>query len=183
MVVAQVAIVSHSHHLQKKPTCPLAPLWPAPHSPACLLAPSSLGWEGLWDGQKSLRGADGAKESQWCVMPCSSPGPAGSNRQGHLRIQGEYSLFWGSRNPQQSGADPQPCLVKMQADHGWTLTHPWYFGKRWQCQACTCGSAGQHPACSGTHPPSVSPAGTARACPGHGWAVSDGCVIAHCLFS
>lgn len=80
--------------------------------------------------------------------------------------------FGAAGSPKQSGADPQPCLVKVQADHGWTLTHVWYFGKRWQFQACTCESAGQHPACSGTHPPSVSPAGTVRAHSGHGWAVS-----------
>lgn len=123
MVVAQVTLMSHSHHVQKMHRCPWAPLWPAAHSPACLLAPSSLAWEGLWDGQKSLRGADAGKGSWWCYMPQSSSGPAGSNRQGHLRIQGEYSLFWGSRKPQTARSRP-PALPGEGASRPWVDSHP-----------------------------------------------------------
>lgn len=123
MVVAQVTLASHSHQPQKMPRCPLAVLWPAAHSPACLIAPSSLGWEWLWDGQKSPQAADGAKESQWCVMPCSSPGPAGSNREGHLRIQGECSLFWGQQEPPTLRSRP-PALPGEGASRPWVDSHP-----------------------------------------------------------
>lgn len=46
----------------------------------------------------------------------------------------------GQQEPPTVRSQPQPRLVKVEADHGWTLTHPWYFDKRWQCQA------GTHPA-------------------------------------
>lgn len=77
-----------------------------------------------------------------------------------------------------SGADPQPCLVKVPADHGWTLAHPCHSIRTWQRLACS----STLPALAPTLP-SVSPAGAVGVPLGHDWAVSKCCVTPHCAFS
>lgn len=169
------------HPISSTRRCPsvLVPAVASCSLPSLSPAPSSPGWDRLWNGQKPLQRANGPQESRWRAMSCSSPGPAGRNRQGHLRTQGECSLFWGSRSPQQSGAEPHPCLVKVQVDHGWTLTHPCYFGNA-RPVPVECWPA----PCLLWHPSTQTVPSRDRKGPlGQGWAVSQDCVIAHCLFS
>lgn len=157
----------------------LSLLWPVAHFPACLLLPAP--WVGtvFGMGRNPCRVLMGAQESRWCVMPCSGPGPDARNQQGHLRTQGECSLFWGSRNPLESGAEPHPCLVKVQVDHGWTLTHPCYFGNArpvpvecWPVPCLLWHLSTQ-----------TVPSRDLKGPLGQDWAVSKDCVIVYCLFS
>lgn len=114
---------------------------PGPAVASCSSSCSQLPEEGLWDGQRSLRGADGAEESGGVPCPAPALGQLEATGKGTQGYRASAPCFGAAGAP--NSQEPTPAPPGEGGSRPWVDSHPslvfW-----------------QEAAMPGRHPPSTS---------------------------